>query len=170
MHTLLILATLSMPPRFGVPSLIDAWQGWLSGIVLLVLPSLLLAYRSHFLLGHWSRFFAQWRRRSWWQVITGSIIAALGTIGLLGAIPAWEAHYRAWERAALLNSSDPTPVLWLRLTQQPLQSLLQMLAVVFLLTGVILLAVGMIQFSRHILIKRKAVAPNSEWVMIPPSA
>lgn len=165
-HTTLALTP---PPYFGVPSLFDAVLGWFLGIVLLIAPSALLAARSHTVLGHWMRHFAQWHRRAWWAVTLGSIALASGVFVLLGALPAWQAHWQAWYSSSLAqNPANLSALTWLSQTQTQFAHLVQVAAVVVTLGGILVLLLGMWRMYRRVLIRRQAVAPTSEWMMAPP--
>jgi len=154
------------PPALGIPSFIDGWKGWLAGIAVLLVPSVLLAIRSHTILGHWLRYFAQWRKSSWWLVIGGSITLAIGVFSLLGALPAWNQHWKLWSQDAMNQiAPDSNPVVWINQTQQQYAQVLQICAILSVAIGIVVVLLGMWRFSRTVLVRRQAVAPKTQWMM-----
>lgn len=156
------------PPAFGIPSLGDAFLGWLVGVLLLAAPSAALSWRSHTVLGHWTRHFAQWHRRSWWLVTAGSISLGLGALGLLGALPSWQTRWATWQAQATQAQADPTALQWLTQTQEQFTQLLRLASIALVIVGVAAVAVGGWHMTRSVLVRRQAVAPTSEWMMAPP--
>lgn len=168
--TVALFTTVSTPPPgLAVPSFGDAWAGWLMGLVAFLAPNALLAWRSHTWLGHWARFLAQWRHRSWWAVVIGSTSLAIGTFFLLGALPAWENHWRLWTNAANANGQPDAQVLaWMdQLHEQDLQ-IIQIGSLAALIGGAVILIIGAVYYMRRVLVRRKAVTPTSDWMMAPP--
>lgn len=160
---------LTAPPAFGVPSLFDAFLGWLVGLIALIAPSAWLAMRSHTVLGHWSRHFAQWRRRAWWAVTLGSIGLGSGILTLLGALPAWQTRWRAWYLdAQARDPADLASLAWLNQTQTEYAHVLQIAAIVISAGALVLLLLGMWRMHHRVLTRRVPVAPTSDWMMAPP--
>ncbi len=158
------------PPAFGVPALFDAFWGWLAGLVALVLPFALLGRRTHRIFGHWTRLFAQWRRRSWWLLVTGALAWSAGIFILLGALPAWQSRWAAWYTAARASAPQDTPAFaWLSQMQGHLAQLLQLAALALIVLGLVALVISMRHIMRNVLVRRPVVAPTSEWLMgVPP--
>lgn len=160
---------LSAPPALSIPSLGDGLWGWLLGVVVLVVPSVLLARRSHEIFGHWTRHFMQWQRRSWWGLNGGALGLALGIFVLLGMLPAWNGHYAAWVRSARAHDpANATAYGWLAQSQARLAQLLGVGAVLVLLGSAALLALSVRQMLTQVLVRRTAVAATPEWMMAPP--
>ena len=163
-----LIVALAAPPSLTIPPLFEAFWGWLVGILLLVLPSAWLAFRSHSVLGHWSRYLAQWHRAAWWVEISGAFALALGAFALLGVIPTWQNHWNAWyATTSATTAGAPDPLIWLNTTQTHLAQLLQVGSLVLIVAGIIVLAIGIWQFQKNILTRRAPVAPTSEWMMSP---
>lgn len=163
-----LIVALAAPPSLTIPPLFDALGGWTVGILLLVLPSAWLAFRSHSILGHWSRYLAQWHRAAWWVEFSGAFALAFGAFALLGVIPTWQHRWDAWYTAMRASTTDdPDPLLWLNDTQTHLAQLLRVGSALLMVVGIIVLAVGIWQFQKNVLTRRSPVAPTSEWMMSP---
>ncbi len=160
---------LTPPPALGIPSLGDGVWGWLFGLVVLVVPSVLLAQRSHQIFGHWTRHFAGWQRRSWWGMNGGSFGLALGIFVLLGVLPTWDRHYAAWAQAA--RAHDPANASaygWLVQNQGQLAQLLGVGALLVVVASAALLVLSIRQMLTQVLVRRTAVAATPDWMMAPP--
>lgn len=163
-----VLATLAPPPPLAMPSLFDALLGWVVALVLLLGPSTYLAWRSHSLLGHWTRYFAQSHRSPWWIALLGAIGLAFGAFTILGILPAWQHRWDTWYAASRIASpSDTTSLGWLSQTQTQYAGLLQLSAIVLCVVGLAALGIGMWRFQRTVLVRRTPVAPSQEWMMVP---
>jgi hypothetical protein len=163
-----LIVALAAPPSLAIPPFFEALGGWLIGILLLVLPSAWLAYRSHSVLGHWSRYLAQWHRAAWWVELGGAGALAFGAFALLGVIPTWQNRWNAWYAATSANTSgNLDPLTWLNDTQAHLAQLLRLGAGMLMIGGIIVLAIGIWQFQKNVLTRRTPVAPTSEWMMSP---
>ncbi|HKD74589.1 MAG TPA: hypothetical protein VKB76_03810 [Ktedonobacterales bacterium] len=159
---------LSAPPSLAIPSPLDAGEGWAVGIAVLIAPSLWLAFRSHSILGHWLRYFAQWHRSAWWIAFSGSVAMAAGTFTLLAALPIWQQRWDAWYLDAQTRvASNLNPLIWLNNTQAQLAQLLSGGSVVLIVVGVIMSAVGIWRYHKTILMRRAPVAATTEWMMAP---
>jgi hypothetical protein len=171
LHTL-AAQSLAAPPSFGLPGVFEsfaAFLGWGLALLALVLPSVALAFRSHQIFGHWTRFFAQWHRRSWWGMVVGSLVFAVGIVFLLGALPVWQTHWHTWYTALQTQRpQDGVALGWLSQTHAGLVSLLQTAATVLLLAGVAALAVCVRHLWQHVLVRRRAVIATNDWLMVPP--
>jgi hypothetical protein len=160
---------LAAPPALGVPSLGDSPLGWLLSLVVLVVPSVLLARRSHQIFGHWTRHFAQWQRLSWWGMNGGSFGLALGIFTLMGVLPTWNAHYAQWIASARTqDAANATAYGWLAHSQAQFAQLLSLGALALLIFSVGLLAVSIRYLLTQVLVRRTAVAATPEWMMAPP--
>ncbi len=169
MTAVLSVAGLAAPPAFGVPALFDAFWGWLLTLVVLALPFVLLAFRTHRVFGHWTRLFAQWRRRSWWLLVTGAVTLSGGVFVQVGALPAWQGRWAAWFAAA--QASDPAhrPAFdWLAQMHERLAQLVQVGALALMLAGIAALAVSIRHLVRNVLVRRRAVPATPDWVMLGP--
>lgn len=165
----LISLAIVKPPEFGLPALLDGFPGWFVGFVILVAPTVVLTLRSHRRLGHWQRYFAYWRRRSWWAITLGSLGAALSALGLLGAIPAWNRAWLRWNVIALAQAApNPQTLHWLNQSQEQFALLLQSVAAVTLVGSLALTLLGMVIFLRRILIRRALPLPSPDWIMEAP--
>jgi hypothetical protein len=152
------------PPDFGMPSFTAGWTGWLVGIVILIAPSVWLALWAHRRLGHWQRYFAHWRRRSWLAVVGGSLVTAVAAIGLFGALPAWNRSWEAWDAQA---PPDNVTTQWLDMTHAQFALLLEACCAVLGAGGIALLLLGMIFFTRHVLARRPLPQPSKIWLLPP---
>jgi hypothetical protein len=170
LHMLFVTAIGSQnaPPVFGVPSLPDALWGWLAAFVVLVTPSAVLAWHSHRMLGHWTRYFFQWRRLAWWLTIGGSTALAAGVLGWLGALPAWQSRWQSWMAASQAQGQDPTLLAWLDQTRSHEVQLLDLFVLALTVGGVVVTALGFWQMMRSVLVRRQPVAASTEWMMAPP--
>ena len=156
------------PPSLAIPTFFAALWGWLAGALVLVLPSAWLAWRSHAVLGHWTRYFAQWRRAAWWIERCGAVALAVGSFAFLGAIPAWQSRWDSWYSQARAQSvGDSDPLLWLNTTQSHLAAVLRIGAITMILLGGIILILGLWRFHKVVLARRTPVAPTTEWMMVP---
>ncbi len=167
-HLTFAAVAMGPPPTLGVPSPGDAFGGWLLGLLILLAPNALLAWRSHQVLGHWSRYFWQWRRRAWWLASGGTLIVALSAFGLAGALPAWQSRWSLWQAAARAHGVDSTALAWLDQSHADYATLMQVGIIVLLLAGLAALAVGMWVANRTIIMRRRPVVASSEWMMAPP--
>ncbi len=168
MHLPSVLA-LTAPPALTIPSLGDGLWGWLLGLVVLVVPSALLARRSHQTFGHWTRHFAQWQRRSWWGMNGGSVGLALGIFVLLGVLPAWDGRYTTWATAARAHDpANATAYGWLTQQQQQLAQLLSVGAFLVVVVSAALLVLCIRHLLTQVMVRRTAVAATPEWMMAPP--
>jgi hypothetical protein len=158
---------LSAPPTVGIPNFGDAIPGWLLGGLILVIPSVLLAARSHYILGHWLHFFRQGRRLSWWSIIGGSLTTAIAAFALFGALPAWDTKFSRWYEQATLTSADSQSLQWLNATQHDLERALYIAGFLVLIVGLAVLIMGTWNFSQTALVRRQPVAPKSTWMMSP---
>lgn len=153
------------PPLLAVPNPLEGWAGWLLALVVLAGPTSILAWRSHRALGHWQRYFAQWRRVSWWAVSLGSAALALAAFALLGALPAWDAHWAVWQQGATV---DPALLAWLNQTRGEEIGVITVGALALLAGGLTLLLAGVGVFLRRVLVRRQPVSPTAQWLMQPP--
>jgi hypothetical protein len=167
---LALAAPLMAPvPAFGVPGLFDAFWGWLATLIALALPFALLGRRAHFIFGHWTRLFAQWRRRSWWLLVAGALAWDAGVFIILAALPAWQSHWQTWYPAAqTAYPKDGATLAWLSLMHDHLAQVLQLGALALILLGIGALAISIRHLLRNVLIRRQAVAATAEWIMGPP--
>lgn len=157
------------PPMFGVPGLFDAFLGWLATLIALALPFVLLARRTHLVFGHWTRLFAQWRRRSWWLLVAGALAWDAGVFIFLAALPAWQSRWDAWYPVAQsAYPRDATAFIWLNQAHDHLTQALQLGALALILLGIAAMAISIRHLLRNVLIRRQAVAVTSEWIMGPP--
>jgi hypothetical protein len=154
------------PPAFGVPALFDAFWGWLAALVALVLPFALLSRRTHRVFGHWTRLFAQWRRRSWWLLVSGALAVSVGIFILAGALPAWQNRWAAWYAAASASAPQDAPAFaWMSQMQSHLAQVLQLAALALILLGLIALIISIRHMLRKVLVRRPVVTPSTEWLM-----
>lgn len=154
------------PPAFSIPLPWDAPLAWLVAFLIFLLPATLLAWRSHSILGHWTRYLRQWRQRSWWLVNGGSLLFALGTIILLGALPNWQNAYNRWSAFTALNVTTwVSPVTWIDQSQYALATAIRIGTIVVLLVGGTLLVIGTIRFLREVLVRRSPALATPDWVI-----
>lgn len=159
-------------PTFAIPALFasgTAFLGWLLGLVAVMAPSGVLAWRSHSAFGHWTRYFAQWRRRSWMGVAVGSLTLGAGMVLGVGAIPAWQARWAQWFAAAQRSRpQESVAFTWLLQTQTHLAQLLQLGALLLVLTGIAALLVCVRHMWVNVLVRRQPAVASPEWIVLPP--
>jgi hypothetical protein len=159
---------LSTPPSLAIPSPLEAAEGWAVGVAVLIAPSLWLAFRSHSVMGHWLRYFAQWHRSAWWIALSGSVSMSVGAFALLAALPIWQQRWDAWYLDAQSRvASDLNPLIWLSATQAQLAQLLRVGSVVLIVVGVVMAVAGIWRYHKTILMRRAPVAATTEWMMAP---
>ncbi len=164
-HSLLFLLD-SAPPYFAFPPFTDSLTAAAISAAAFVLPLAAIAALTHRAVGHWTRFFAQWRRSSWWLLFSGAIFLAAGIFLLLGPIPIWQSQWNAWN--AQPHTIDPVFLTFLQQSQQRLYTALNVSGSVIIAAAIALLIFGAIRYRHAVLIKRKAVSPRREWMVIPP--
>ncbi len=164
-HTLFFLLD-SAPPYFGFPSFANSLEALVISAVVFILPLAGAAMLTHRAAGHWTRFFAQWRRSSWWLLFSGAILLAAGLFLLLGPIPVWQNQWNAWN--AQPHTIDPMFLTFLQQSQQRLYVALNISGAAIMVVSVALLLFGAIRYRYAVLMKRKAVSPRREWMVLPP--
>jgi hypothetical protein len=98
----------------------------------------------------------------------GSLLLAGGAFAWLGALPVWQFHWNAWSTTALTASPTASAEIgWLNHTQADLAQLLHFGALVSVVAGVVLVALGMWRMSRRVLIRRQPAVPTSDWMFYP---
>ena len=151
------------PPLLAVPSLGDAWLGWITSIAILLGPtffSLLSWHRRH---GHWWYFLRQWNTLGFWLALIGSIAAASGMFGIMGLIPVWQTRWTDWFVAIVAaNPGYLTTLLWLQDVQREYVAILQLSAAIVFLVGAAGLVLGLSRLSRRMAVFR--VGPD-EWLV-----
>ncbi len=163
------IARLASPPSVTLPSLGDGFWGWALAVVALVAPLAALAFRSHMTLGHWTRFFAQWRRRSWQGLLAGQAALAVALVIAAGILPDWERRWQIWDAAAAARFPDDTAALgWIDQMHAHLLLLWQISALALCLGGVAVMSVCLWRILREVLVRRRAVPASREWMMAPP--
>ncbi len=156
------------PPSLVIPGLVAGLPGWFTGLVVLLAPGVWMSSRCHRRLGHWRRYFANWRSRSWWAIQLGSIGLTLATVALLGALPAWDRAWHSWDTAAFTAyPPDPQVLQWLDQAHGQVMLLWQACSAVVLIASLATLALGMIFFWRHFLSRRRVPQPSTDWKMLP---
>jgi hypothetical protein len=159
----------ALPPAVALPSFGDGFWGWTLAVVALVAPTAVLAFRSHMILGHWSRFFAQWRRRSWQGLLAGQVALAVALVIAVGILPDWSRRWQTWQAATTAQFPDDATALgWIDQMHSRMMALWQFGAITLCLGGVVVMSLCLWQILRGVLVRRQPVAASREWMMAPP--
>lgn len=146
-----------------IPSLGDAWLGWVTSIAILIGPAIfsVLSWRRRH--GHWWYLLRQWKTLGFWLALLGSVVAAMGMFGIMGLIPVWQTRWTDWFEAIVATpGTDFSSLLWLQDVQRQYASILQISAALVFLVGATALVLGLSRLSRRMAVFR--VGPD-EWLV-----
>jgi|GEM_PF-1956194 len=149
----LAMVSSNAPPQLTIPSFDQAVLGWLLGLAVLLGPLVLSFMSWQRRKRQWWALLTQWRSLGFWLLLGGTLVAAMGMFGLLGIIPAWQAHWTAWylDMVRLNPSADLTTLGWNTALQQQYAFALQVSTAIIFLVGLVLIFAGQQRLTRALM-------------------
>ncbi len=155
-------------PTIAIPSFGAAPFGWILGVILLIGPFFFMVFMWRRRTRLWWALFTQWNALSFWLLIFGSIIAAIGIFILIGVIPAWQNELAQWSLALTSNNpgADLTPLQWIQNLQNQYTFVMQMGAATLFLAGSAAIMVSEPRLARRL--TKFSLGGPDDWLLAPP--